>query len=275
MSIRLLAALPLLLALAGCAGGADDPETAPSPTETTATAQPSPAPEPPPAPDRDACYRMPYVEAVSPTTTAEPVPCRRTHTAQTFHVGTLDTVVGGHLLAVDSKRVQRQVAARCPDLLAGFVGGSEEQRRLSMLRPLWFTPSVDDSDAGARWFRCDLVALAGNEELLPVTGSLAGVLDTEAGRLRFGVCGTAEPGTPDFRRVVCARPHSWRAIRTVPLEGEGYPGEARARAAGEEPCRAAAEAVADDPLDYQWGYEWPSVEQWRAGHAWGLCWVPD
>ena len=28
-----------------------------------------------------------------------------------------------------------------------------------MLRTVWFTPSVEESDAGANWYRCDVVAL--------------------------------------------------------------------------------------------------------------------
>ena len=48
----------------------------------------------------------------------------------TFHVGEVDAVVDGHLLAIDSEHVQSQVAARCPSLLPSFVGGSVEDRRL-------------------------------------------------------------------------------------------------------------------------------------------------
>ena len=88
----------------------------------------------------------------------------------TFFVGDLDQTVDGHLLAVDSDLVQEQVAEQCPPRLDGFIGGSTEDRRLSMLRPVWFTPTIEESDAGARWFRCDVVALAADGELAPLTG---------------------------------------------------------------------------------------------------------
>jgi hypothetical protein len=280
MSARLLAALALVVVLVGCSGDTEGSAPRPSPTPTSSEAAPTPTRAPaldaPPTPKRGVCHRMSYDDAVSPTASAgPPVPFRRTHTAETFGVGELDTVAAGRLFAVDSERVQAQVARTCPRRLAEFVGGTEEQRRLSMIRSVWFTPTVEQSDAGAGWYRCDVVALARDGTLLPVTGSLAGVLDTEPGRQRFGVCGTAEPGTKGFRRVVCDRPHSWRAIRTVPLDGTAYPGEARAESAVEGPCRAAGEAAAADPLDYRWGYEFPTGEQWRAGRTWGLCWVPD
>ena len=36
-----------------------------------------------------------------------------------------------------------------------------------------------------------------------------------------------------------------------------------------------ARAVAPDPLDFRWGYEWPTLEQWRAGKRYGVCWAPE
>jgi hypothetical protein len=263
------------LVLAACTNagpGGDQPSGSP----TTRPVDSSPAePTPPaPAPRVGDCHRLSYDGAVAPTARNRTVACDQTHTAETYRVGRLDTVVDGRLLAVDSDEVQAQVATTCPDRLAEFVGGTEEQRRLSMLRAVWFTPTLEQSDAGADWFRCDAVALAEDSRLLELEGTLGGALDTEAGRQRFGVCGTAEPGTAGFRRVACAEPHTWRALRTVSLPGPDYPGEEAAARAGETPCRDAANAQAPDPLDFQWGYEWPTAEQWVAGQTWGVCWVP-
>jgi hypothetical protein len=264
------------LVLAGCSTPVDDPGAAPSPPATT-TSAPTPAPTapaPPAAPPQGACYQLSYDAALAPTTRGRDVDCAEQHTAQTFHVGRLDRLVGGRLLAVDARALQEQVADTCPDLLSDFIGGSEEQQRLSMLRAVWFTPTVAESDAGADWFRCDAVMIARADALQPVTGPLGGTLATEAGRERAGMCGTAEPGTDGFERVACAQPHSWRALRTVALGDGDYPGEGPAQAAGEEPCRAAARAAAPDPLDFQWGYEWPTAEQWTGGQTYGICWAP-
>ncbi|HEX6149122.1 septum formation family protein [Nocardioides sp.] len=261
--------------LAACTaeGGGPDPAPSPSPPETS-SAGPSEGGLPAPAPEVGDCHQLSYDAAVAPTARNRSVACDRTHTAETFHVGRFDNVVDGRLLAVDSDRVQRQIATACPPRLAAFVGGTEEQRRLSMLRAVWFTPTVAQSDAGALWFRCDAVALAEDSRLLAFEGSLAGVLETAPGRQRFGLCATAEPGTSGFRRVACGEPHRWRALRTVALEGRDYPGEQAVARTGETPCRDAALAQAADPLDFQWGYEWPTAEQWEAGQTWGVCWVP-
>lgn len=274
---RLAAAVLAALLLGGCSGG-DDPGATPGPSDSSSSPAATPTPaEPAPRPEDRACYRLSYADAVAPTVDVRATPCTKPHTAMTFAVGTLDTTVDGHLLAVDSRRVQEQVATECPKRFASFVGGTLEQRRLSMLRPVWFTPTVEESDEGADWFRCDVIAVETNGSLAPLRGRLAGVLDSPDGRGRYAMCGTAEPGTPDFQRVICplSGVPEWRAVRTVPFTSQPYPGEARVRTAGEGPCQDAGRAVADDPLDFQWGYEWPTREQWASGQTYGLCWAPD
>jgi hypothetical protein len=197
---RILPGLLLVPAAAAAAcSSSDQPAAEPTPSApTSTTTSPSATPTlpratPAPVPPKHGCYRLTYRTAVAPTTRRAPVDCSKTHTSATYAVGELDTVVDGHLLAVDSKRVQAQAGQECPDRFASYVGGSLDDRRLTMLRPVWFTPTVAQSDAGARWYRCDAVAIAGDERLAPLTGSLAGVLDRATGRDVYGMCGTSEP----------------------------------------------------------------------------------
>ena len=276
--MRRLALASVLLLLAGCTSDGGDQgggEAAATPTSSAPTSEAPPTASAAPTPLDRGCYDLTFDEAVAPTAPAQRISCNRPHTAMTYAVGTIDALVGGHLLAVDSDRVQEQVAEACPARFGSFVGGSLEDQRLSMLRPVWFTPSVEESDAGASWFRCDVVALASDEELAPLTGRLAGVLDSDAGRERYGMCGTAQPGSADFSRVVCSAKHAWRAIAVVPFEAGRYPGVAEVRGAGETPCQDAGASAASGSLDYEWGYEWPSKQQWAAGQTFGRCWAPD
>jgi hypothetical protein len=286
------AALVAPSALAGCSG--HGPASAPRPSSSTSTstsstsasaspAAPSSTPPPTataaPRPPVRGCYRLSLSAAVAPTSDVRPAPCTRRHTAVTYAVGTLDTVVEGHLLAVDSRRVRAQPARACPPQLASYLGGTREQLRLSMLRPVWFTPTVEESDAGADWFRCDVVALAGPDRLAWLDGTLRGVLGRPAGAA-YAMCGTAEPGRPAFQRVTCASRHSWRAVRTIPLSARAgtrgaYPGAAIARAAGQRTCKDVGQRASSDQLNFSWGYEWPSARQWSGGQTYGLCWIPD
>ena len=251
--------------LAGCSGDSG-PSSAPSPSASAGSAAPSastatspatPSGTAPPtavAAPRPAGARLLPLNrdvAVAPTSDARPVPCARLHTAVTYAVGTLDTVVVGHLLAVDSRRVQAQPARACPPLLRSYLGGSREQLRLSMLRAVWFTPTVEQSDAGA-----ELVPLRRGRAGRPPTGwpgSTAPCAASWAGRRarRYAMCGTAEPGRPDFERVPCGTRHSWRAVRTVSADrrGEGRlsrrrrrPGRRPADLPGRRPARLVGQA---------------------------------
>jgi hypothetical protein len=261
-----------VVAFAGCSG--DDKKPAAAPT----TAEPTPPPTagpPPEAPPDGACYRLSFRQALAPTNRTAPTPCKESHTSETYAVGRLDTLVQGHLLAVDSERVQRQVAETCPAALTRYLGGDQAALRLSMFRPVWFTPSVAQSDRGADWYRCDVVIVAGDKELAEPTTTLEGALADDAVRDRYAMCGTAAPDADDFERVICGAEHSWRAIEIVPYEPGDYPGEAAVKERLASPCEDAGLDAAADPLDYQWGYEYPTQEQWDMGQTWGLCWAPD
>lgn len=243
---RLAALVLALLVLTGCSGGSE-PESAPTPSASSSTPTPSAVP-PPAAPKKGACHRLKYDDAIAAHNDAKPVKCSTEHTASTYYVG-------------DVLNPTEQVAAlQCTDRL-------EQDTRLTMLRPVWFTPTPEEIAAGARWFRCDVVAVASDGKLAPLSDPL-GDLD------QYAMCGTAEPGSADFRRVICSRDHTWRAISVVPFSASTYPGEAAVRDAGQEPCETAGAAAADDALDYRWGYEWPTREQWDAGQHYGRCWAP-
>lgn len=275
----LLAALLLAApALTGCSGDDNTPEpTAPStsasPSESAA-ASPSPsAVVSPERPDRAGCHLLSYDEAIAPVVAGTDVPCGQRHTAQTFKIGRLDLVSDGHLRAVDSPDVQADVARTCTSLLGDHVGGTVEDRRLSMVQAVWFTPSVEEAAAGADWFRCDVVALASAGELLPLPRTTRGLV---ASSDRFAMCSTAEPGTKAFERVPCGvGDHSWRAISTVDLPGSAYPSAAQAGSRMEPACRSDARAQAADSLDFTWSEERPTQAQWDAGQRYGVCWVPD
>lgn len=268
------AAAGAVLLLAGCTSS--EPEqpsstSSPSASEESATA----APTPPPRPEPDACYALSRREAIAPVSDAQPVPCDRRHTAQTFHVGTLDLVRDGHLLAVDSDAARSTGAQVCPSRLGAHLGGGQEALRLSMVTSVWFTPTSADAATGADWFRCDVVALGRGDALMPLPQRTRGLLGTAAGRARLGMCGTAEPGSNAFHRVPCGTSHSWVAVSTVDLPGDTWPSAAEAGRVMEGPCRAAARVRADDPLDFSWSEERPTREQWQAGRRYGICWAPD
>lgn len=265
-----LAAAALVLATAACDDG--KPAAAPTPTPTHPPTA-SPAPQPP----AGGCYHLGYAEALAATSDAKPVPCTRPHTLQTYFVGPAATLTpSGHLLAIDSEKVRTQMATECPRRFAAYVGGSAEQRRLSMLSPTWFGPTLEESDAGQSWLRCDVIALAAEGRLARLGSNLRKVLDKPAGRERWARCATAKPGSPGAHQVICSSRSSWRAVATldVPTAAKGgYPGPRKAGAAGRA-CEDRVRDLAHDKLSFTWGWTPPTTEQWKAGQRYGFCWAP-
>ena len=231
----------------------------------------------PAAPRTGACYRLSFADATGPTNRKTAVPCSEDHTAVTIYVGKLDLVVGGHAVGVDSDRAQKQVASTCTSKLPAYLGGSTEERQLSRFQVIWFGPTLRQSDAGADWFRCDLVAVGTGEQLmrLPHRDALRHVLDRPRALATYGLCGTAQPGSTGFDRVPCGAKHSWVAVSTIPLSGGSrYPGVPAVRKAGDQTCADAVRRRNGLALRFQYGWEWPTAAQWANGQHYGYCWSP-
>jgi hypothetical protein len=219
-----------------------------------------------------------FADATHPTNRKHAVPCGQPHTAVTMYVGHLDLVVGGHAIGVDSDRAQRQVSRTCTAALPAYLGGTAQARQLSRFQVTWFSPTLRQSDAGAAWFRCDLVALGTGERLmrLPPRDALRHVLARPRALDTFGLCGTAQPGAPGFQRVPCAARHSWVAERAIALSGGArYPGVPAVRAAGDRTCAGVVRRRTGLALRFRYGWEWPTAAQWASGQHHGYCWAPS
>jgi hypothetical protein len=270
--LTLVATTAAALTLTACSESssapvADPPTSTPSASSPSTTSTPPPKPDPPPP--GHACYRLGYDAALAPTNRLTPVPCGKPHSAVTFFVGRFAAST-----PVDGPRAHLNASTVCPRRFASFVGGSLEDRRLSLLRTVWFAPTVEQAALGARWFQCVAIALRGDQHLALLDVPVSGALDGDVGRKHYGLCATAEPGTAGFEQRICSTAHSWRALRTVGFRPGRYPGVDTVRSAGQTPCRDAARAVAADPLSYQWSYVWPTAQQWKAGQTYGVCWAP-
>lgn len=258
-----------LFCLAGCFGGATD---TPSPSARPTFTDP---PAPKPAPKAGGCYDLAFAQASRPRSGGRSVPCDREHTAITTYVGTGQRVLDGHLLAVDSKQVQGQLASECPRRLISYLGTDLHRLRLSQFETVWFVPGVKQSDRGAHWYRCAIVAVAGPHRLAALPGDLRGALSSDDDLDEWGTCGTASPSARDFEKVICSQPHKWRAIEVVDLSHTLHYLGKPSTDHGNDVCKSAASAQADDSLSFSWSFQWPTRDQWDAGVRYGLCWVPD
>ena len=171
----------LMLLGAACASGESAPSARPGSTPSaTASVSVSVAPPAPPAPAVGSCHALDLEQATQPVDPTRAVKCSRPHTSVTIAVGQIDPVQDGHLLALDSPAVRAQLAEACPSTLPRSFGGSRTTQRLSRLEVVWFGPSLEQADAGANWYRCDVVALRSKGSLLPLPRTMEGVLDVRA-----------------------------------------------------------------------------------------------
>jgi hypothetical protein len=284
VSLRRTAAVVAMLALASCTTSPSDDAGAPSPPPSATSSAPGSQErrtteqvDPPTPPAEGECHRLTFGQLARASNDSDPVPCRGIHNAVTIHVGELHTVVDERSAVADSKKVLEQVSTSCPRQLRSYVGGTRSSRALSRFQVVWFTPTAEQLEAGATWFRCDLVAFAGHERLapLPRPGRLAGVLDDTDALDSYGLCGTAEPGSAGFERVICSRRHSWRATSIIGLDGGAkYPGARAVRRAGDETCKDRVRRLSASSLRFSYGWEWPTRDQWRRGQRYGFCWSP-
>lgn len=272
-----VACLTVLFGLSACSDENDEAgETSRSTTaEQTIAPEPSTSPKPPRRPRVGDCHRLTWDEVLTPVVPAKKrVACSRKPTAVTFHVGRIKRDADGSPLAVDSPAVQKQVARVCPERLQKHLGGTTDLMRRSLVTAVWFTPTLEQEEAGADWFRCDLVAPLTDRTLLVLQTPLRGLLDDPQRRERYALCATGEPGKKSFRRTTCRGTPVWRAVSTVDIGGKDYPG---ARAIGsrmDDACSDVATDRATNPLDVQWSQEGPTRKQWKAGRRYGICWVP-
>ncbi len=274
-----LVGLLATLVLAGCSSTEEEPSatpsesTAESPSQGTST---PPPPPPPPAPKSGACYDLTVAAADDLSSDAEPVPCAEAHTARTVHVGRLPALADDPQITVEDPEVGRLLAQECPRRVDAFLGGDPVTRNLSRFVAIWFVPSAADADAGASWFRCDVVAFGADDAFAKLPQQrLEGVLASDTALETFGTCGTAAPGAVGFRRVICSLPHSWRAVTTLRISDSArYPGVAKVRSSGDSACADHVESQAGFTTEIDYGWEWPTRAQWGAGQRYGFCWAP-
>ncbi len=257
--------------LAGCSsGGSPDSADKPSAGASASSAPPAPA-----APAVGTCHALSLDEATDPVDSGTSVPCGQPHTSVTIKVGKLESLADGHLLAVDSPTVQARLAKACPPALGGFVGGDRNTQRLSRLQAVWFGPSLQQADAGADWFRCDVVGLRKEGTLITLPRRMKGVLDADNALDRFGTCGTAAPSAKNFQRVACSEKHSWRAVDDIDLPSDARYLAKNVTSTGDSACKDVASGRANGALKFTWSFEWPTKAQWAAGQRYGYCWVPE
>jgi Septum formation len=174
---------------------------------------------------------------------------------------------------IGNDSVQNYAAAACQKSFAHYIGGDPAAQALSRLTVTYFVPSQADFDRGARWVRCDVIALQTANVLAPLPRAVHGVLSNPDALTRFGVCSQGEPGSANVHLVMCQQAHAFRAVEALRLGDPNarYPAESVVRSGGEQRCKAYLDQLLG-PHGYTYAWTYPSPRDWRAGQRFGYCW---
>ncbi len=224
------------------------------------------------APALGACRQLTLTDVSAPTNATRVVDCSAKHTAETFAVGDLPT--GLRDAAYDSPEVGAFAYDTCSSGLQTFLGADESTAMRTVLSWAWFRPSEKAWDAGARWYRCDVVG--GGEQ----SASLVTLPETARGLLegrpddRWVAC-VDGPSVADSVKIPCSQPHTWRAVTTIKLGevDDPYPGDRLSEVRSRDFCKKSVQAYLNYPPTFNYGYTWFHEAEWAAGNRRSVCWA--
>jgi Septum formation len=254
---------PLLALLLGLLTACSNNTPTTGPVSTTA--------DPQARPKVGACRLLTPEDVAAASNDTEPVPCKSKHTAETFLVTEFPEELAD--AAYDDPALGRRAYRACSMEYMSFLGADESLVMRTVMNWAWFRPSEAAWDAGARWFRCDVVgggAAAAAYLTLPKTAR--GILLRP--RDKWLVCASG-PSIADSEKVPCSEPHNWRAVTTIKLgePKDPYPGDRVAEVRTRDFCSGSVGAWLGYPVNYDFGYTWHHEAEWEAGNRRSVCWA--
>ena len=256
-----------LLALSACtAAGEADPGATPeegAPATTAVVAEP-------PAPG--ACRLIAPADIAAASNDSEPVPCTQPHNAETFVVGAFRGAIAE--AEYDDERLGAEVYERCSRDYMRFTGANESLALRSVLSWAWWRPTEEEWEAGARWYRCDVVGGTDRStELVQLPRTAKGLLlGIPADRWMACVDGADVSAVPP---VPCSEPHQWRAVTTIVVgkEEDEYPGDRLVEVLSRDYCSDSVGAWMNYPIDFEYAYTWFGRGEWELGDRRSICWA--
>lgn len=246
-----------------------------SPTTSAADAGgKQPRAHPTTLPEEGACRVLTPADVARPSNSTRTVPCTEFHTAQTYAVARLPARFDD--VARDDPDVRSFATRACEEGFAELLGADESEAMRTILGWVWFRPSPQAWNDGARWYRCDVVGGgAAAEEYVGLPRDAEGLLRGSPPD-RWMVCarGKRLRGAP---RVRCSEPHTWRAVTTITLgePSDDYPGDHVVQVRTRKYCAESVRAWLGYPADFDFGYTWFGKAHWQAGNRRSICWVRE
>lgn len=223
-----------------------------------------------------ACRALSPADVTLASNATEPVSCAQPHTAETYAVGQLPESLTA--ASYDDPEVARFAYRTCERKFTRFLGADVSLAMRTVLNWAWFRPSPAAWEAGARWYRCDVVGGGEqSEEYYQLPTTAQGLLDGRPDD-RWMVCAAGET-VAQGPKVSCSQPHTWRAVTTIKVgePQDPYPGDRAVEVTTRDFCADSVEAWLDYPVEYEYGYTYFHAAEWAAGNRRSVCWAktPD
>jgi hypothetical protein len=224
------------------------------------------------APDLGACRLLAPDDVAQPSNSSATVSCDQPHTAETYAVGSLPTQYA------DAAYADSDVAAyayrACSTKFIDFTGADESLAMRTILSWAWFRPTEDAWNAGARWYRCDVIG--GGDQTRTYVDLPAETKGLLLGRPKdeWMVCAQGATVSGSVK-IPCTEKHDWRAVTTIVLgsQSDDYPGDRVVQVRTRDFCSKSVGAWLDYPVDYDFGYSWFHEAEWDAGNRRSVCWA--
>lgn len=234
----------LLVLVTGCSEDSSgttayvgDPATSPASSEPDPLAG---------APSLGLCYEMTRSAAGAVTNEDPDVDCSAPHTSMTYHVG--------RFAAGSDVSDPERARDGCQHFLSSGVGLTPMEVRSSILGFIWFEPSTEQWAAGARWYRCDVIAAQDDGAFKPLPQTTPffsdGVPDD------FFRC-MRERGKEGIA-VTCDKAHGYRWAGTFEGRGATRPRRAKLLDQADQHCYSITGTSS-------WWVTWPSADAWAGG----------
>lgn len=228
--------------------------------------------DPGPTPEVGQCRQLSAADLAATTDDSPTVPCAAEHTAESYLVGRLPDRFAA--AGYDDAALSTFVYRRCSARFERFVGADESLAMRTVLSWVWYRPTLAQWEAGARWYRCDVVGGGDQSRTLVALPSSAHGLLLGKPDDRWLVCadGAEVEGSV---KVPCTEAHTWRAVTTIVLgeRDDPYPGDQAAESRTRDYCSDSVGAWLNYPVTYDFAYTWFHEAEWEAGNRRSVCWA--
>lgn len=205
------------------------------------------------APTVGACSTMTPTQAGAKADKSTVVPCSQAHTAKVAGVMRLPARLD---YSSDLTKLYRAMVDGCAPKWNEMVGRNYAVRDSSAYDLVWFIPTKDQRQHGARWMSCSVV-LRQASKLAKLPTNTTPLLPS--GGLKDGIHRCLLATTSAVITTRCSAPHGWRATGSFAIASETFPGAKAVNRTARTKCASRT----DPRRAYRWTY-WTKI-MWQVG----------